>query len=131
MRIFHFVLSFSLWFLSSVFVSGVLESSRGAHQTGTEENISKHKDKEETERASLIFHTGSERLHVLCAFFVCLRVCTPGRDRSCKLEACSGLLADDHLHRLTLDANGAFQLCTSCLNPGSYSSCGICSVRLV
>lgn len=36
-----------------------------------------------------------------------------------------------HLQRLTCDANGAFLLCTSCLDPGSYSLCGICSVRLV
>ncbi|TKS88316.1 hypothetical protein D9C73_023254 [Collichthys lucidus] len=53
------------------------KTSRGAHKTGTEENISKHGDKEEAERGSLISHTGSKRLRVLCAFVeshVCLHL---------------------------------------------------------
>ncbi|TNN63777.1 hypothetical protein EYF80_025979 [Liparis tanakae] len=45
-----------------------------AEKTGTEENISQLRDKEETE--SLIYHPGSERLHVYAPpwsrMFVCM-----------------------------------------------------------
>lgn len=101
MIIFYFILPLSLYFHPPVFVSDALESSRGSHKTGTEENISKHRDKEETERGSLIFHTGSRRLHAPCAFVeshvrlhVC--VCAPGHRQILQVrDTCSGLLADD------------------------------------
>lgn len=67
----------------SVFVSGACESSRGAHKTGAQENISKPRNKVETERrqtniakpaASGIFSC-SVCLCGVC-MFACMLVCT-------------------------------------------------------
>lgn len=69
--------SFFLWLLIFILRSLSLVLLRAAEKTGTEENISQLRDKEETE--SLIYHPGSGRLHVYAAPWSRMFVCMLGR----------------------------------------------------
>lgn len=116
-----------------VFVSRAFESSRGAHKTGTQENISKHRNKEETDRGSLISHTSSKRLHVLCTFVeahVCLHVCAPGHRQISYVRDMFWIVRrrwSCSLDRLSCDANGASQPVVWTLAHTFHVACAVSS----
>jgi len=80
-----------------LFVSCAFESDRGTRKTGAEENISKHRDKEETERQCKFTQTAIGFMFCVplwSRMFVCMCVHLH-RDCFCELRTCSGSLADD------------------------------------
>lgn len=91
--IFQFLFPLDSGFHPPVFVSRALESSRRAHKTGTEGNISKHRDKEAN------FYHRQEKASFsvcLCGVAYSVSMCVPlATGRLCQLGTCSCFFADD------------------------------------